>query len=329
MKDEIDIIIPWVDGDDLDWQAEKDLYTGKTGDDRKIRYRDWDNLKYLFRGIEKNLSWIRKVHFVTWGHIPKWMNTECSKLNIVKHSDYIPKEYLPVFSSHPIELNFHKIEDLAEHFIYANDDTFFLRPIQSNYYFQNGLPVDSAIQNVLQFHRWDGIDHIVANNLILLNRNHKKRKIMRALPEKWFSYKYGKSMLQNMFLLPFSNFTGFVDYHMPNAYLKSTFEEVWNKETEILDATCHNRFRCSQDVNQWLMRYWQLVNGKFVPCSPHKGRFLVIGKDDELIRRTILNQECETICLSDDNESIDFEKERDFIIQLFEQIFPEKSMFEI
>lgn len=325
----IDLVIPWVDGADPAWRAEKAKYVNCGGDDREIRYRDWDILKYLFRGVERNLPWIRTVHFVTWGHLPEWMDTDCAKLHIVKHEDYIPDEYRPVFSANPIELNFHRIEGLAEQFIYANDDMFFLQPLQPTDYFRDGLPVDSAVQNVLQFHRWDGIDHMVANDLICVNRNFRKRISMKENRGKWFYKGYGKGILYNIYLLAFQNFTGFVDYHIPYPYLKSTFEEVWEKEPEILDLTCHNRVRTSQDVNQWLMRYWQFAKGLFIPAAPNKGRLLVIGDDDELIKRTILDCSEATVCLSDDNIEIDFEKEKQFLIQLFEQIYPEKSQFEL
>lgn len=324
----IDLVIPWVDGGDPAWQEEKARYSNKKGDDRVIRYRDWDNLKYVFRGIEKFLPWVRTVHFVTWGHLPEWMNIECPKLHVVNHKDYIPEKYLPVFSSHPIELNFHRIDGLAEHFIYANDDMFFTQPAMPEDYFRDGLPVDSAIQNVLQFHRLDGIDHIVANNLACVNKNFSKRSVMMGSKHKWFALKYKGGSLRNLYLLAFHNFTGFADPHIPYPYLKRTFADVWEKEPQVLDATCSNRFRSNYDVNQWLMRYWQFAKGDFVPCSPGKGRLLVIGKDDQQIEDAILNQRYATVCLSDDDTEVNFEKEKAFVIELFEQLLPEKSLFE-
>ena len=100
---EIDLVIPWVDGNDPKWLAEKRAcLKEEEGDGRANRFREWDNLEYLFRGIEKNLPWIRKIHFITWGHVPKWMKVNHPKLNIVKHTDYIPKEYLPTYNSHVI-----------------------------------------------------------------------------------------------------------------------------------------------------------------------------------------------------------------------------------
>lgn len=330
MNHDIDLIIPWVDGSDPEWMAEKNsVVFGNDGDQRVNRYRDWDNLQYLFRGVEKFLPWIRKIHFVTWGHLPKWLNTENPKLNIVKHTDYIPSEYLPTFSANPIEMNIHRIKDLSEHFIYANDDMFFLQPLDEEFFFKDGLPCDAAIQNVLQFCRIDGISHIVANDLNCININFKKRDVILSNKNKWFNAKYAKKNLMNLYMFPFGNFTGFEDIHMPYAYLKSTFEKVWEKCPDILDSTCKHKVRSDSDVNQWLCRYWQFANGNFIPTSPNRGKLYAIGDDDNMISEAICNQTMPMICLSDDRVDVDFEKEKEFIKACFDKILPEKSSFEI
>lgn len=93
---EIDFVITWVDGNDPDWQKQKMEYSmqpdlSQKQDDRKERYRDWDLLRYWFRGVERFAPWVRRIHFVTWGHLPSWLNKEHPKLNIVNHKDFIPK----------------------------------------------------------------------------------------------------------------------------------------------------------------------------------------------------------------------------------------------
>ena len=94
-QEEIDFVITWVDGGDKAWQREKACYDPAAGtDDGEERYRDWDLLKYWFRGVEKYAPWVRKIHFLTWGHIPEWLDTSNKKIHIVNHKDYIPKEYL-------------------------------------------------------------------------------------------------------------------------------------------------------------------------------------------------------------------------------------------
>ena len=111
----IDFVISWVDGKDQAWLQDKSKYDAASGsDDAKERYRDWENLKYWFRGVEKFAPWVAKIHFITWGHLPKWLDVNHPRLHIVRHEDYIPQEYLPTFNSHTIEWNMHRIEGLAE-----------------------------------------------------------------------------------------------------------------------------------------------------------------------------------------------------------------------
>ena len=93
-ENSIDIVITWVDGNDPEWRSEKnktryDKEQLAETDDREERFRDWENLRYWFRGIENCAPWVRKVHFVTWGHLPEWLNTKHPKLNIVRHTEYI------------------------------------------------------------------------------------------------------------------------------------------------------------------------------------------------------------------------------------------------
>ena len=325
----IDLIVPWVDGTDPVWQAEKAKYApAPRGDDRVIRYRSWDHFRYFFRGVEQNLPWVRTVHFVTWGHLPAWLNAAHPKLHIVRHTDYIPPAYLPTFSANPIELNLHRIEGLAEHFIFANDDTFFLRPLEPDFFFKNGLPADSAIQNVLQFKARDGIDHIVANDLTLLNSHFSKKECIQKNRGKWFSPRYKRGALQNLYLQRFTNFTGFLDPHMPNAFLKRTFEAVWAAEPDYLDNVCRSRVRSYGDVNQWLMRYWQLAAGDFIPTAPNRGRLFAIGRDDAAIETAVKTAAFPMLCLSDHDETVDFEREDRFISALLGGRFPAPSAFE-
>ena len=102
MNNNVDIVITWVDGSDPNWLAEKKMYTKKSNN---VRYRDWDNLVYIFRGIEQFMPWVHKIYFVTWGHLPKWLNIDNEKLVIVNHQDYIPEKYLPTFNSNVLDLN--------------------------------------------------------------------------------------------------------------------------------------------------------------------------------------------------------------------------------
>ena len=125
----IDVVITWVDSNDLNWQKEREKYLDPSFSKNKHvgamnRYQDQGTLQYIFRGIEKHMPWVRKVFLVTCGHYPVWLNLNYDKLVLVKHEDFIPKEYLPTFNSNSILINLHRIKSLSEHFIYFNDDMY-------------------------------------------------------------------------------------------------------------------------------------------------------------------------------------------------------------
>ena len=72
----IDIVIPWVDWSDPVWQADHAKYrASKSADNHPARYREWGLFRYWFRGIEQNAPWVRKVHLLTYGHLPGWSLT--------------------------------------------------------------------------------------------------------------------------------------------------------------------------------------------------------------------------------------------------------------
>lgn len=325
----IDVIITWVDGNDLAWQSVKNKYVieNKNGDDRKSRYRDWDNLKYIFRGIEKYMPWIHKVHFVTWGHLPDWMNIECKKLNIVKHEDFIPEKYLPTFNSNTIELNLHRIPELAEYYINFNDDMFVIGMTDSKDFFVNGLPKDMAILSPQPIKR-GGIACTVVNNLEVINDYFTPLDI-RNNKGKWFSHKYGKMLLRNFIFSKFTTIIGIYETHIPFSHLKSTAVEVWDKEGRTLENTCLHKFRSKEDVNEWLFRHWQLMSGKFLPRRADFGLLRCLPDHMDEIVSLILNPgNIKMLCINDSEEEANFEKDRDTLNTAFKKVFPIKSMFE-
>lgn len=325
---EIDFIITWVDGNDPKWQDEYQKYI----DNKEVNfahYRDYGTLKYWFRAVEKYAPWVNKVHFVTCGQIPEWMNVNHPKLNLVNHSDYIPKEYLPTFSANPIELNFHRINGLARQFVYFNDDTFLTAPTEKKDFFVNGLPCDSATFSALiPSVKGEVITYILFNDLLLINANYNKQRCLKTNLGKWFSFKYGIDLFKNFYYAPIGKFSGFVNPHLPNSFLKSTFEEVWKKEGNYLDNVCLNRFRTKEDVNQYLFRYWRLVKGEFFPRSPKIGTCYTIGYDNNLIENVLKNKNKKMLCINDNSNLENIDEYSIQLIKLFEKYFPEKSSFE-
>ena len=330
----IDFVIPWVDGNDPKWKTEKDKYSPTKADESNSanRYRDWGLLPYWFRAAEKFTPWVNKIYFVTWGHIPAFLNTEHEKLKIVNHKDYIPEKYLPTFSSHVIEANLHRIPGLSEHFVYFNDDTFILRPMPETSFFRGGLPCTCGVERPIELVGNIGIwQHAAVNDLGVINAHFSKKEQVAKFGRKYANsaYRWQDNIRTKAIerLFP-DNFTGFMNLHAPAAYLRSTFSEVWAAEPELLERTSSHRFRCADDVNQWVMLWWQIASGNF---SPFMTDNVVSGVDDGTVDGLcdiITNASHDMICLNDPEGDIDFEALAAKVKNAFEMILSEKSSFE-
>ena len=94
------------------------------------RFRDNNELRYSMRSIEKYAPWVRKIHVLTNGQVPNWLNIEHPRIHLVTHADIFPNSsHLPVFSSPAIEAHLHRIPGLSNRFIYFNDDVFLGNPV--------------------------------------------------------------------------------------------------------------------------------------------------------------------------------------------------------
>ena len=332
----IDFVIAWVDGNDPAWRKEKREYSRQAGllsvsDDREERYRDWDNLQYWFRGVETYAPWVRKIHFVTWGHLPAWLNVNHPKLHIVNHRDYIPEKYLPTYNSHTIEWNFHKIQGLAEQFVYFNDDIFLLKPSHPTDFFVNGKPKDMlALQPDVANIDNEVMPYIYLNNAMVLAKYFDKRKNMREQPGAYFHIGYPLMyVMYNLLEMAFPRFTGFYTVHGPSPLKLDTYRKLWELEPELLDQVCSHAFRSKEDISQYVLREYQKLSGEFVPCNVRKVcGYYDISDENEKLLQDIAERKSKIVCLNDSNHQIPFEKVRDEIKGAFEKTFPQKSSFE-
>lgn len=331
---DIDFVILWVDGNDPVWQAEKNKYQKKANDENNSinRYRDWGLLPYWFRSVEKFTPWVRKIHFVTWGHIPSFLDLASPRLHIVRHDEFIPKEYLPTFSSHVIELNIHRIPGLADYFVYFNDDMFMLRPLKPENFFRDNLPCtyggEVPIELIGDIGTWQ---HAAVNDLGIVNKHFPKRKSVEKYKKKYMDRSYRWKDNIRTFLLEklFPDyFTGFKNLHAPASYLKKSFIEVWKAEMNKLESTCYDRFRTSNNLNQWVILWWQIASGQFSPLIIDN---LVLGISEETIDAicdAIEQQSHDYICINDSEADVDFERLKVRLCKSFNEILPVKSTFE-
>lgn len=138
----IDIVLPWVDGDDPTLREKRMSYmnNGAVAKHEDIaergRYRSIGEIQYCVASINVFAPFVRKIFIVTDGQDPK-LESYLNKMfpgghipiEIVDHKVIFKgyEQYLPVFNSRSIETLIWRIPGLSERFILMNDDFFLIR----------------------------------------------------------------------------------------------------------------------------------------------------------------------------------------------------------
>lgn len=327
----IDFVVIWVDMNDPVWQSDFARCKGIEKTDNyntgMERFRDYGLLKYWFRGIEKFTPWVNKIHFVTCGQKPEWLNTDNPKINLVDHKDIIPEKFLPTFNSGVIERYIHNIPGLSDHFVYFNDDFYIIKNTPPERFFQKGLPCDIA---VFQYNpSWSPYYVMLKNNIKIINSKFNKKEIVKRDHDKWYTKEYGSKVRMNRLLHPYGKFITLRVHHNAQPYLKESFENAWKFAEKELTETSANRFRDKSDYTHELFRTWQICEGNFIPYNTYKDTkmFPLMIKPKQAIK-AIRDQEYSLICLNDNKRIKNYESLMNEIKEAFESILPEKSYFE-
>ena len=245
-------------------------------------------------------------------------------------------DYLPVFNSSSLELSFHKIKNLSEHFVYFNDDMFLNAPVKPDYYFKNGLPCDFNKETCFNVPIYTPEDKFSLYPTILtdigyINNQFNRWETVCQSPRRWFGFHLGfKGLLMSCVLIKQRLFVGFSNYHLEQSFLKSVYVDAWNRIPDILKNS-YSRFREDIQPNQYLFRYWQLAQNLFYPMK-RKGDYIPLRISElSRIEKALQNEKFCSICLNDIpfNSDEEFEHIKQKLIELLKRKFPNKSSFEI
>lgn len=292
----MDIVITFVNGFDPEWQKSYETHT-KTPIIEK-RFRDWGTLKFLMRGIETNLPFVRKVHLVVSqeSQIPKWINRE--KVNIVLHRDIVPHAFLPTFNSNTIELHLHRIKGLDEEFLYFNDDMFPVTLGKAEDFFRDG-------KAVIKFTK-----HWFAFNMF--------KKICRN------SYNLACKALGKKETTPFIR-----PQHICSPMLRSSCKEIYDKVKNDIFRSI-SRTRTGGNYTQYLFLDYMFLNDRIINEKIEKKHFSLAITPVEKIVRFITRPTRKMVCINDVHLSEKrYKKLHSAIINAFETRFPNKSIYEL
>src|SRR5699024_7866305 len=315
LHEPIDIVYTWVDGSDPEWRRKMcatrdslDLRTSEPSSVSDSRFISRDELKYSLRSLEYYASWARRIFIVTDGQVPPWLDTDNPKITLVDHHEiFSDPSVLPVFNSHAIESQLHHIPGLADHYLYLNDDCFFLRPTDPELFFTaNGLA--NHFPSVVP----SDIGGWTPRDLPIISAAKRGRDHVLE--------KYGKTVTHRF-------------KHTPHPQLRPILEVMESEEPELFAEVAASPFRSPEDVS--------------IPSSLHhldtfarglsvEGRigyqFVDLSESDLELRllRVVRRSDLDVFCL---NETALLDETRETINRTVGQFlnarFPVPSSFEI
>ena len=293
----MDAVITYVDGNDPVWKRDYEKTTNVPVMEK--RFRDWGTLKYLLRGIETKMPFIRNVYLVVShpSQVPEWADQE--HLKIVLHKDIIPAEFLPTFNCNPIEMHLHRIPGLDEEYIYFNDDMFPVGDCRPEDFFRDGRPV-------IGYYR-----HLFASGMykkICRNSDRLARKALGMKPSCFFTR----------------------PQHICSPMLKSECEQLYAKVEDEVRKTSATRTRTEENLNQYLFLDYMNYKGLVIREKISNKHFSVAVASPDSLRDFLHKPTRNMVCINDVRLSEErYEQLRGVILDAFESTFPVKSRFEL
>ncbi|MEZ9591890.1 stealth family protein [Vibrio breoganii] len=289
----VDIVYTWVDDTDSIWLRKRNSYLHETTEvEIENRYDDHEELKYSLRSVENFTPWINHIYIVTDKQKPAWLK-DSDKITIINHDEIIPSQYLPTFNSSVIELFIHRIANLAEHYLYLNDDVFFGRSI-----------------NFYDFYASESIPYAFTSSIFQKNKTARKnidyhqKSIINAREQIYKSHdKYIK----------------FAFRHSAKAYIKSRVRLVFEKYSEHLLSGANDKFRHTPINIDYLYLYHEIAENrvktryirslKGKPINFLKKRtYLYINENNECLISEIDNLKPFMICMNNVSSSENIKK---------------------
>ncbi|WP_298511899.1 stealth conserved region 3 domain-containing protein [uncultured Nocardioides sp.] len=284
----IDVVYTWVDGRDPAWnQARLDRLAGSTGtattreSSGQARFVSRDELRYSLRSIHLFAPWVRRIHLVTAGQVPDWLDASHPAVTVVDHREILPADALPTFNSHAIESALHRIPDLAEHFVYLNDDFLLGRALGPETFFSPaGLAAVWFSPNTI------GIDE-TPDAAPYLKAAWNNRRLLREA--------FGVVVTDNL-------------AHAPYPHRRSVLEEIERRFPAEVAATSQAPFRSDTDLSllsSFAQHYALLTGRAYAAAHPdHSERaYINISNSDlDWQLKNALQRRQDFLCLADHHD---------------------------
>ncbi len=308
---DVDVVYTWVDGDDEEWLAARErriVETGGTPSERAggaQRYTSRDELRYSMRSLHLFAPWVRRIHLVTAGQVPRWLDTSHDRIRVVDHRDVLPASALPTFSSHAIETRLHAVPDLADHFIYVNDDVFLGRPRRPEHFFSPGGQYAAFVAD----HRAVGLPGTDDRPYLTAALNNR-----RVLTDA-----FGVALTQTMM-------------HSPHPQRRTTLDEIAARFPDEVQRTTDAPFRSGTDLSllSSFAQNYGLITGQAFRAGARHG-YVDLGHQQLPVQlKQMLKRDRDFFCVADNLLSAFDDDRADRLLHEFlEQYFPIPAPWEL
>lgn len=261
----IDVVIAWVDGNDPSLAEKRDKYLPASSGSSAIpgaqstRFSSVNEIKYCVLSILRFAPFVRNIFIVTDGQDPgllpdikRFFPGREESVRIVDHSEIFEgfSDCLPTFNSISIGNMIWRIRGLSENFVYFNDDTFLVRPVQPHDWFINSTPVLRGRWVLAPLPRilWDRILYVV-NRYLRGRAGYSPRA----------SFHMGQWASASLLGFRYRYFT---NSHTPHTVGLNLIEDFFRERRSLLEKNISYRFRdSSQFTFIALSNHLQLISG--------------------------------------------------------------------
>ena len=239
----IDIVIAWVDGNDLELKKKRHKYlTGEDASDAvsATRFASNNEIYYNIASILKYVPFCRHIYVVADNQRPEFIDEFAAqglciadKIRVVDHREIFRgfEEHLPTFNTRSIESMLWNIEGLSDYFIYLNDDFFFNAPAQV----EDFLKAESLVI----YGHWQ--------NSFALKAKLKYRQLMRRQFGKPIQPKHMIAQMLGADVLGFNKF--FEIHHYPHIVDRHALKDYLLEHPQLLETQIKFKFRSVEQLN--------------------------------------------------------------------------------
>ena len=281
----VDIVFSWVDGSSSEFQRQRAAqmagYVVGEGDEGPARYRQVDELRYALRSVHMYAPWVRRIFIATDSPTPAWL-LDHPKVTIVRSEDFFADtSTLPVHNSHAVEAQLHRIEGLAVHFLYSNDDMFFARSVEPELFF-TPAGVTKFVECEIRIGSGAAAAHRSGHdNALRVNRD-----LLRE--------RFGRTIVRDL-------------EHCATPLRRSVMSELEQAFPDDFARTAASRFRAATDISvtNSLYHYYALMTGRAAVTRRPRVRYIQTTKAASLRRMEALAERCDVdmFCLNDGGDT--------------------------